>query len=102
VAITSDDVAAWLNVTLDAAAMTQCDRVVAAVEARAADNYDLTTPARDDVVDLALIMQAARIYRRRYTPDARTGDTDTGPVFVAKFDHDVEQMLAARLRVGFV
>jgi hypothetical protein len=102
VTITSADVAAWLGTPFDTGETVLCDRVVAAVESRAAELYDLDTPARDDECDLALILQAARIYRRRYTPDARSGDTDTGPVFVAQFDHDVDQMLIRRRRLGFV
>lgn len=94
-----NDVESWLSLPADSLDVTKLDRLIAAVNAHAADHYDLTDP--DERVDQALIMQTARLWQRQYTADgiAFAGSDEQAPVRVLVFDQDVARLLGGRLKV---
>lgn len=51
----------------------------------------------DDIVE-ATLLQAARLYKRKNTPDGIAGAGDFGPVRVSRFDPDVEELVAPFVR----
>lgn len=52
-------------------------------------------------VHTAALVQAARLYKRRGSPEGFSGVGDFGPVRVAAWDPDIEANLAPYLRVAF-
>jgi len=68
-------------------------RVVGAVTAHVAHTHEAPDPITDDYTQ-ALVMQAARLWQRRFTPSGVEGVGDFGPVRVTRLDHDVEALLA--------
>ena len=98
-AFTAGDVEKWLGVTvgsLDAGTLT---RIIAAVTDHAEQHYTEADVAADRW-DQALIMQSARLYQRKRSPDGlAAGNDDTGPVRVLAFDADVQRLLSPGLIV---
>lgn len=96
--VTPTAVAGWLG---DAALATipQLADVCDAVEVHYAEHYqpdpvdpDTLLPVRSKATDLALVMMAARLYRRRHTPEGVTTG-DLGPAYVPRFDPDIDRLL---------
>ena len=93
--VNAQDVADWMQLknltTTDTAMIQEC---IDAVEARlAVTHLEPATPTSD--WQMAVTMQSASLFRRRFTPDGVLGATDQGPVIrVAKYDPDVDALLA--------
>lgn len=94
--LTVDDVAEWLAVepsTLDAG---QCERAIAAVEAKLPRRYDVPTNWDTDPTyadfRLGVVMQVARLRRRGASPNGTIGFDVTGAQLF--YDADVTNMLA--------
>jgi len=51
-------------------------------------------PIRPKAVELAIVMQAFRLWKRRSTPEGVAGFGDMGVVRVSRLDPDVEELLA--------
>lgn len=98
--VTRDAVKTYLNLT-DAADDPRVDQVVAAVNVfvrrtEKARAYGLADPAPDawpaDLVQGGLML-AARLYRRRNSPNGVEAFAVGGPVYVRRNDPDVAMML---------
>jgi hypothetical protein len=93
---TVDDVAAWAGIsqrsaTVDAL-LGQClDATVAAVGDRLGP-WEVITDWSPTVYQ-AVVMQSARLYKRRSSPEGVAGFGDLGIVRVTTFDPDIEAML---------
>ena len=68
-------------------------KVVPAVNAWVATFHDVTGQALGDQVVLGSVMLAARITRRRNTPNGIESFGDLGSTYVARHDPDIERML---------
>lgn len=91
--VTAADVARWADLQLstdDTAVMTA---VIDAVEVALGRSHDVPDPAPADVVQ-AVTMQAARLYRRRSTPDGIAAFGEQYATRVARFDPDIDALLA--------
>ena len=92
-ATTLEVVKAWLKLTTSAddALVVNCTKAANAVVARYA------TPPTDDLErgdqDLAATMLAARLYRRRNSPEGVQAMTDAGAWYVARTDPDIARLL---------
>lgn len=88
-------VAEWMQLkqltATDTATIQQC---IDSVEARlAVTHIEPATPGAD--WEMAVLMQCASLFRRRFTPDGVLGAADNGPVIrIAKYDPDVDALLA--------
>lgn len=60
----------------------------------------MSTP-RPDVVDQAVIMHSARLYRRRYSISGYEGFGDLGIARIPVLDADIEDLLIRYLRYDF-
>jgi len=93
---TVDDVAAWAGISQRSTTvddlLTQClDATVAAVGARLGPWAPITDWS--PTVYQAVLMQSARLYKRRSSPEGVAGFGDLGIVRVTTFDPDIEAML---------
>jgi len=75
--------------------LTLLELVVAAVTAHIEDNYTVNDPLTEPQ-ELAVIMQAARVWRRRDTPEGVIAFDELGAVRVSRLDPDVAEMLRPR------
>ncbi len=96
-----NDVEAWLNQPADSLDPEILDRLIAAVADHAGDHYDVNAVSADRW-DQALIMQTARLWQRKYSPDglAGSGSDDLVPIRIPSFDVDVQRLLSAGLIVA--
>lgn len=80
----------WLKLTTssDDALITQCVGAAGRLLAR----YDAGDGEREDH-QLAGIMLAARLYRRRNSPEGVQAMTDAGAFYVARTDPDIARLL---------
>lgn len=101
---TADELATWLDVpttpalsAAKAAQMTMCiDAAVADMEERCSLPAEWTPNVR-----LACLMHAARLYKRKNSPEGVAGFGEFGTVRVSRFDPDVEDLLSPFFRFGF-
>ena len=94
----STDVEAWLGVTDASLDSVLLARVIDAVIIHANRHYTLETD--NDEHEQALIMQAGRLYQRKYSPSGWSGADDLAPVQVRVFDPDIARMLASDLKTS--
>lgn len=97
-AYTTADVEQWMGQGAATLVAPLLARVKVAVDAWAAQHYDLTGAGGD--ADQALIMQCARLYTRKHSPDGIAGADDLTPIRVQSFDVDVQRLLAPYLKVS--
>jgi hypothetical protein len=102
-AVTIDDLAAWLNITVRGesidALLTEClDAATTAIGARLGAWVPITWPSN---VEQAVLMQGAKLYKRRNSPEGYAGFGDMGVVRVTALDPDVETMLGPDLAFWF-
>ena len=92
-ATTLEAAKAWLKLTTtsDDALVAQCVTAANVVVSR------YTTPPTDDLErgdhTLAATMLAARLYRRRNSPEGVQSITDAGAYYVARTDPDIARLL---------
>lgn len=58
-------------------------------------------PAVPDEINLATLLQAARLYRRKDSPEGILGNTDFGTMRVAGMDRDVQALCDPYRKAGF-
>jgi len=76
------------------------DDVIAAAAGVLNDDYDLTA-AESVRADRAVVMYAARLYRRRFAVNGVEAVADWGPIRVSVSDPDIHRLLARWERVRF-
>lgn len=97
-AITAADVAAWGRLTLPDQFTDDrnlMDRVVDAVIEHIAEHYEVSTPLSPAQEQAALI-QAARLWRRRDTPEGVIAFDEIGAVRLSRLDTDVAMLLTPK------
>ena len=106
-AITPADVYGWLGEAAPTGAkLAALERVVDAVEAMATrpavDGGRYSFPAGELPADaeLGLIMQAARLWKRKGSPEGITGNADIGVIYVSRFDADIEDLVGPWCQTG--
>jgi hypothetical protein len=102
-AITTTELRSWSGVTAtDPGTNDGLDEAVNAANGLVARRLraDVPDPWPDEV-HTATLIQAARIFKRRGSPEGVAGFGDLGLVRVAALDADVETMLAEYLRIAF-
>lgn len=99
-AIVPADVAAWLGLPVPTGdRLTAWQLICDAVESHYAANWPpdpLEPPdgtGRAPSTRLGLIMMAARLTKRPASPEGIAGAGELGPVYVARFDPDIDRML---------
>lgn len=93
-AVTSADVLAWIGETSgDATVATQVQRCLDAVSSSIEQRCSLPSQWPSDV-DLAVIMAATRLYKRKNSGDGLIALEGLGPIRVGSFDADIEALLA--------
>ncbi len=90
---TSDDVVAWLDVDAGNVDSDIVDECLASAILLLADDYDIAE-ADIDRANLATVMLAGRIYRRRWSPNGIEAVGDWGPLRVSQFDPDVHRLMS--------
>jgi hypothetical protein len=70
--------------------------IIAAVTEHVEDHYVVADPMTDSQ-ELAVMMQSARMWRRRDTPEGVIAFDELGAVRVTRLDPDVERMLTAQV-----
>lgn len=102
-AITIDDVAAWLGITTRNAAIdSMMQRCLDAVVSNVADRIGSWVPEPwPSNVETAVLMQSARVYKRRSSPEGVAGFGDLGVVRVTLLDPDVVDLLGPDLAFHF-
>jgi hypothetical protein len=101
--LTAADVAAFMGITSsDAGLVTTVDQATAATNALIAGRCvpDLPDPWPEEVFYAAL-MQAARLVKRRASPEGVAGMGDFGPVRISVMDPDIEAELGPWLWLSF-
>lgn len=90
------DVAEWLGADAGSIDTELLERVLEAATGVLTDNYDLVQALIDDEPrhDQAVVMYAARLYRRRFSANGVEAVADWGPIRVSVVDPDVHQLLA--------
>lgn len=92
-AVTAANVALWGKFTLPAAdELALLDRVIAAVTEHIYEHYRVSNPMTD-TQELAIILQSARLWKRRDTPEGVIAFDELGAVRVSRLDPDVDMML---------
>lgn len=91
---TTSDLIAWLGLGTQLSAQDDASLNDAVNVALSAIERRVTIPDEyPDEVRLAVIITAARLYKRRMTPEGVAGFGDLGVVRVSAIDMDVEQMI---------
>lgn len=101
-AVTPDALAAWLEIptTLTPEKEALLQRCIDAAADLISGRCVLPNAWTNDI-ELAMLMQAGRLYRRRSSPEGVAGFGEFGAVRVSRIDADIEALLAPYLRVGF-
>lgn len=101
-AVTADEVRAWSSITAtDPNTNAAVDEAVAAANALVGRRcVPLIEPWPPEVHTAALI-QAARIVKRRGSPEGVAGLGDLGAVRISSWDADIEANLSPYLKVTF-
>ena len=102
-AITSDELRQWSGIiATDSATNAAIDEAVnyanSYIQRRIIDSLALAWPAE---VHSAALIQAARIVKRRGSPEGVASFGDFGPVIVSRLDPDIEAALSPFLKVPF-
>lgn len=102
-AITSDEVRAWSSIVAnDDATVAALNEAVATANGLIARRcVDFPSGVWPPEVHTAALIQAARIYKRRGSPEGVANFGDFGPVVVARLDPDIEADLSPFLKVTF-
>jgi hypothetical protein len=97
VTVTATDVAGWSGVQMHELTTVEQDRLEATLAAVTAHVEHHCLPAlelaRGADFDQAVIMQTARLWKRRGSPEGVAGFGDLGTVYVTRLDHDVARLL---------
>ena len=101
--VTVEALAQWLGITMASAPvtamLTEClDGAVEAITERVGTWVEEPWPKN---VQVAVTMQAARLYKRRNSPEGVTGFGDLGVVRVTGIDPDIEAQLGPALAYHF-
>lgn len=94
--VVAADVIEWLGADDDTVDAELLDRVLAAALGTLSDGYDLALAIVDDEDrhDQAVVMYAARLYRRKYSANGVEAVADWGPIRVSVSDPDVHTLLS--------
>jgi hypothetical protein len=99
--ITTAELREWSHITAtDSETTAMLDECVAATNALIARRCVALTVWPSEVHTAAL-MQAARLYKRRGSPEGISGIADIGPIRIGAFDSDVEYQLSPYLKIVF-
>lgn len=99
-AVTASQVATWSKFPVPTGdELTLLDLVVGAVTAHVTDHYVVTDPLTDRE-ELAIIMQSARLWRRRDTPEGVVAFDDLGAIRISRLDADVVELLTPLWNFG--
>lgn len=91
--VTAADVAAWGKFPVPTGTdLTLLEGVVAAVADHLDTYYQLSDPPTPSQ-QLAVLMQCARLWRRRDTPDGIVAFDELGAIRVSRMDPDVVELL---------
>lgn len=94
--VTAADVALWGKFdTPTGAELAMLERVVAAVTEHIETYYVVSDPLTD-TQELAVLLQAARLWKRRDTPQGTAAFADIAAIRVDRLDGDVAVLLAPR------
>lgn len=101
-AVTSAELRAWSSiVATDAATNAAIDEAVASANSLVERRCLTFIGEWPSEVHTAALIQASRIFKRRGSPEGVASLGDFGPVFVGRFDPDIEANLSPFLRVTF-
>lgn len=90
---TAEQVADWADLEADAGTLETIQTCVDAVEASLLTTYDFDPDDCPADVFQAVLMQSARLYRRRTTPDGIATFGQDFAVRVNRFDPDIDALL---------
>ena len=96
-AATVDDVVRWLGLRTVSTSETEVLTDVLEVATGAVLNRIVPVVDPDPVVDQAVVMYAARLWKRRNSPEGVAGFGDIGTVRISALDPDIEIMLSRYL-----
>lgn len=96
-AVTAAQVAAWgrFSVPTDPTELAVLEALVSGVQSQLGRLYYLDDPLTDDQTT-AILLQSARLWARRNTPEGRSSFGGDVAVSVTKADDDVEMLLVPR------
>ena len=101
-AITSDELRAWSGIIAsDPATDAAIDEAVNTANSLIVRRCVSFIGEWPSEVHTAALIQAARIYKRRGSPEGVANFGDFGPVIVSRIDPDIEANLSPYLRVAF-
>lgn len=101
--ITADELRAWSGISAvdpatDAAINEAVNSANSLIARRIVDSLSVAWPPE---VHTAALIQAARYYKRRGSPEGVANFGDFGPVVVSRLDPDIEASLSPYLKVTF-
>ena len=101
-AITSDELRAWSGISaVDPATDAAIDEAVNSANSLIARRIIDTLSDWPSEVHTAALIQAARLYKRRGSPEGVANFGDFGPVIVSRLDPDIEAAISPYLKVPF-
>lgn len=100
---TADDVRTFLGNAVSGGPidMALIDNALTAATARVIDRCMTFAGDLPDVVVQAIIMQSARLYRRRFSMSGYEGFGEVGIARITQLDPDIEDLLVRYLRYDF-
>lgn len=100
-AVTAADVAEWIKITVPTGTdLEALERVVAAVTVHVGKYHTAPDPVTEDW-EQALIMQSARLIKRRTSPEGVIAFDELGAIRVSRLDNDVAALLEPYRVIGF-
>lgn len=100
VTVVPADVVTWMAADASTIDDDTLDRAFVAAVGALEDDYDLDV-ADPDRADLAVVMYAARLYRRKNSINGIEAASDWGPLRVSITDPDIHRLLARWETVRF-
>lgn len=99
-AVTAATVSKWSKLNnglpLTGDDLTLLELVITAVTAHIGDHYYLSDPMTESQ-ELAIILQASRLWRRRDTPEGIIAFDEVGAIRVSRIDGDVQTLLTKKV-----
>jgi hypothetical protein len=99
-AVTATQVATWSKVPVPTGDdLAHLERVIAAVEEHVAEHFYVSDPLTS-AQEQAIIIQSARLWRRRDTPEGVLAFDELGAVRISRIDPDVSWLLDRKVAFG--